>query len=100
METEKQHADFLRINEPEADWTDIFLSPEMVNLDSYDSEGPLTPETDDSTEVRSGLCVDLSSSLVFISSPHLSTLFLLLLTFKDSPAKVLVALSENVCFIC
>lgn len=24
----------------------------MVNLDSYDSEGPLTPETDDSTEVR------------------------------------------------
>uniref|UniRef100_A0A8C7RWK6 non-specific serine/threonine protein kinase n=1 Tax=Oncorhynchus mykiss TaxID=8022 RepID=A0A8C7RWK6_ONCMY len=25
---------------------------EMVNLDSYDSEGPLTPETDDSTEVR------------------------------------------------
>uniref|UniRef100_A0A3B4ZVY0 non-specific serine/threonine protein kinase n=1 Tax=Stegastes partitus TaxID=144197 RepID=A0A3B4ZVY0_9TELE len=26
---------------------------EMVNLDSYDSEGPVTPETDDSTEVRS-----------------------------------------------
>uniref|UniRef100_A0A7N9AVH3 non-specific serine/threonine protein kinase n=1 Tax=Mastacembelus armatus TaxID=205130 RepID=A0A7N9AVH3_9TELE len=25
---------------------------EMVHLDSYDSEGPLTPETDDSTEVR------------------------------------------------
>uniref|UniRef100_A0AAR2L124 non-specific serine/threonine protein kinase n=1 Tax=Pygocentrus nattereri TaxID=42514 RepID=A0AAR2L124_PYGNA len=25
---------------------------EMVNLDSYDSEGPLTPETDDSAEVR------------------------------------------------
>uniref|UniRef100_A0A8C2ZRJ1 non-specific serine/threonine protein kinase n=1 Tax=Cyclopterus lumpus TaxID=8103 RepID=A0A8C2ZRJ1_CYCLU len=25
---------------------------EMVNLDSYDSEGPLTPETDDSTEIR------------------------------------------------
>uniref|UniRef100_A0A8D2ZNR9 non-specific serine/threonine protein kinase n=1 Tax=Scophthalmus maximus TaxID=52904 RepID=A0A8D2ZNR9_SCOMX len=25
---------------------------EMVNLDSYDSEGPLTPETDDSTEMR------------------------------------------------
>lgn len=25
-----------------------FLSSEMVNLDSYDSEGPLTPETDDS----------------------------------------------------
>ena len=25
----------------------------MVNLDSYDSEGPVTPETDDSTEVRS-----------------------------------------------
>ena len=25
---------------------------EMVNLDSYDSEGLLTPETDDSTEVR------------------------------------------------
>uniref|UniRef100_A0A3P8TBS4 non-specific serine/threonine protein kinase n=1 Tax=Amphiprion percula TaxID=161767 RepID=A0A3P8TBS4_AMPPE len=26
---------------------------DMVNLDSYDSEGPVTPETDDSTEVRS-----------------------------------------------
>ncbi|XP_068435628.1 microtubule-associated serine/threonine-protein kinase 1 isoform X2 [Clinocottus analis] len=25
---------------------------EMVNLDSYDSEGPLTPETDDSTESK------------------------------------------------
>lgn len=31
---------------------------EMVNLDSYDSEGPHTPETDDSAEVRSAcLCV-------------------------------------------
>uniref|UniRef100_A0A672HEI3 non-specific serine/threonine protein kinase n=1 Tax=Salarias fasciatus TaxID=181472 RepID=A0A672HEI3_SALFA len=27
---------------------------DMVNLDSYDSEGPVTPETDDSTEVRCG----------------------------------------------
>uniref|UniRef100_UPI0009B4423C microtubule-associated serine/threonine-protein kinase 1-like n=1 Tax=Monopterus albus TaxID=43700 RepID=UPI0009B4423C len=26
------------------------IEAEMVNLDSYDSEGPLTPETDDSTE--------------------------------------------------
>ena len=26
-------------------------SSEMVNLESYDSEGPLTPETDDSAEV-------------------------------------------------
>lgn len=25
----------------------------MVYLESYDSEGPVTPETDDSTEVRS-----------------------------------------------
>lgn len=24
----------------------------MVKLESYDSEGPVTPETDDSTEVR------------------------------------------------
>uniref|UniRef100_A0A671YH87 non-specific serine/threonine protein kinase n=1 Tax=Sparus aurata TaxID=8175 RepID=A0A671YH87_SPAAU len=32
---------------------------EMVNLDSYDSEGPLTPETDDSTEVRSETMANL-----------------------------------------
>ncbi|XP_020561147.1 microtubule-associated serine/threonine-protein kinase 1 isoform X2 [Oryzias latipes] len=29
------------------------VSSEMVNLDSYDSEGPVTPETDDSTEGKS-----------------------------------------------
>uniref|UniRef100_A0A8C8IB70 non-specific serine/threonine protein kinase n=1 Tax=Oncorhynchus tshawytscha TaxID=74940 RepID=A0A8C8IB70_ONCTS len=36
---------------------------EMVNLDSYDSEGPLTPETDDSTEVR-------TLSLLHLFSAH------------------------------
>ncbi|XP_072224445.1 microtubule-associated serine/threonine-protein kinase 1-like isoform X2 [Leuresthes tenuis] len=29
---------------------DFCLSSDMVNLESYDSEGPVTPETDDSTE--------------------------------------------------
>ena len=38
----------------------MFVSSEMVNLDSYDSEGPLTPETDDSTEVRSEIIANLS----------------------------------------
>lgn len=37
----------------------MFVSSEMVNLDSYDSEGPLTPETDDSTEVRSQIILNL-----------------------------------------
>lgn len=35
----------------------------MVNLDSYDSEGPLTPETDDSTEVRSKMFYIIHSFL-------------------------------------
>uniref|UniRef100_A0A669DH74 non-specific serine/threonine protein kinase n=1 Tax=Oreochromis niloticus TaxID=8128 RepID=A0A669DH74_ORENI len=30
---------------------------DMVNLESYDSEGPVTPETDDSTEVRSKIAM-------------------------------------------
>lgn len=36
----------------------------MVTLDSYDSEGPLTPETDDSTEVRPAI----NPSTVFSAS--------------------------------
>lgn len=47
----------------------IFLSSEMVNLDSYDSEGPLTPETDDSTEVRSKIFYIIHS---FLYKPFLS----------------------------
>lgn len=35
----------------------------MVSLDSYDSEGPLTPETDDSTEVRSEIFYIIHSFL-------------------------------------
>ncbi len=63
----------------------------MVNLDSYDSEGPLTPETDDSTEVRSSIIFDLPSSLVL--SVHF--LVLLVLNFRNCPAKVLVALKMS-----
>ncbi len=72
----------------------------MVNLDSYDSEGPLTPETDDSTEVRSEIIPSLVISAMLSPSPHSSTLFLLQQSHSVYKVLVLVALTENVCFIC
>uniref|UniRef100_A0A8B9HJW4 non-specific serine/threonine protein kinase n=1 Tax=Astyanax mexicanus TaxID=7994 RepID=A0A8B9HJW4_ASTMX len=45
---------------------------EIVNLDSYDSEGPLTPETDDSTEVWSHRC-HVSHVLAVYLVRHLET---------------------------
>lgn len=60
----------------------------MVNLDSYDSEGPLTPETDDSTEVRSEILYIIHT---FLNKPFFCNFY---------PLKGLFVPTDNAFFIC
>lgn len=73
----------------------ISLSSEMVNLDSYDSEGPLTPETDDSTEVRSKITSRLLISFILGSSPDSFPLYYFCLISHSVLPKSFLLLLKN-----